>query len=300
MLVIAPIKGLKIENITKSYFDLEFKIGDFPVVKFTNNPERITTLVKKFEGNISQFDYSIYKNPIMMYSEDHIENGNLNEYCLEITNEIRVFFKHLWLIKDNSINFTRVYGNSEGQIICNMETNSFSNCFGKIEETTFSFEEIENAMKKCSDTNIFTRDERKQMKGGSLKKSIAHQYLNSGRVAKEMESKILFYCSALEALYLNDNFELKHRLSERVALYTKIEEKERITRYDDMRKVYDARSTVAHGSKISIDLEPISKLADEICRESLNKFLSIDDLKKNILEMDTKELNDYFLKLIMK
>ncbi len=78
------------------------------------------------------------------------------------------------------------------------------------------------------------------------------------------EDRLIDCWIAFEALFLHDApAELKYRAALRIASAVGGDQAERVELYERLRKLYDARSTVAHGSRFSKNSAPVSELAAE-------------------------------------
>lgn len=94
---------------------------------------------------------------------------------------------------------------------------------------------------------------------------------------------------AFESLYIGDDKELGYKLALRTAFLLAQDEDEIKAIFSDMKKAYDLRSKVVHGSKQvqRLELNDITPKTEEYLRHSIRKFLSLllagyslDNLKK--------------------
>jgi len=130
---------------------------------------------------------------------------------------------------------------------------------------------------------------------------IALRRFNLGVEESDFENKMIDYVISLEALYLRERRELKYRLSNRVAILIRTEEKEveKIRRI--IGKAYDLRSDIVHGAEIEpikIDEKTIkprdfASEVEEYLRRSIRSFIILSKTYKNrqtILEKLDKSL----------
>ena len=114
---------------------------------------------------------------------------------------------------------------------------------------------------------------------GSGDKRIARadEFLQRARLTEKVEIKISMYCTCLEALFTTSNHELRHQLSERVALFLDQNPVKRKEIYSMMKTVYDVRSAVVHGGEVKVQYKgmttlDLSQYCDEIVRQVFRKL----------------------------
>jgi hypothetical protein len=110
--------------------------------------------------------------------------------------------------------------------------------------------------------------------------------------------KIIYYCSALEALFATSHSELVHLLSERTAVTVSDISDERHSTYQDVRTCYKLRSAYTHGAVLrqkEIELTAsMSVKLDGIVRKCMNRILNDEDIRGAMGSDDN--LDAWFLK----
>ena len=88
--------------------------------------------------------------------------------------------------------------------------------------------------------------------------------------------------SGLEGLLVDTKQEVRHIFAERVAILLEKDIKKRIKLQKKMRKAYDYRSRIAHGSVIADNLESIIsdiKLAQQRKEKKIKQYREIQELR---------------------
>ena len=105
-------------------------------------------------------------------------------------------------------------------------------------------------------------------------------------------SNFINLITALEALYSDGTMELRHKISMRAALFTELDISKRRQLFEDLKKMYDARSKLVHGSDIS--LSPINEYTmyeiavRKVVRKSLLNYIELASTGKS-----KKQIIDY-------
>lgn len=122
----------------------------------------------------------------------------------------------------------------------------------------------------------------------------AYYFVLNARGSSILPMKIVSYCSAFECLFTNAKSEINHKIAERVAHFIgdAVDEKKEL--YKLIKKAYDVRSTIVHGSSLkgkSEDLKDISKSLDSILRKLLKQ-------DSDIFSKNDNELEAFFIDLL--
>lgn len=114
----------------------------------------------------------------------------------------------------------------------------------------------------------------KFLKNNSDKRlKVAIDRLCTGMERITKEDKVLDLMIGMEALYLPDDYqELTHKLSSRVALLLKTTSDERKTLFGFIKKMYNHRSKIVHGSPNTLSEHDADEL-ETILRESIQKYI---------------------------
>lgn len=295
-----------------------------PGSRITNNSNRILEIINQsvFKNNIGEFsidefiDYSgstyIARGhlPISKEERDSVAS-NYNFFFLR---EIQNFIYHLWHIKDNNVyvrdGFLLLYENTitDGLLYKDSLSEIFTKSDLSKEPTTFSTSDLDVAIKKWG---YFDIDELKSAPSryptdDIFKKSkdvtpVDRTFYNiiSAKSSSVYPMKILFYCAALESLFSYEkSSEIAHRIAERVAWFVGENLKERKEIFKQVKKSYNVRSTVIHGSFFKeqelINMREISMFLDSVLRD----IYSSPEFGKLDLQ-DSIVFENYFLEKLM-
>ena len=116
---------------------------------------------------------------------------------------------------------------------------------------------------------------------------LAIEHFNNSYFAVSLESAFLSLMISLEALYTKETRELSFRLARNCAILlgTNCENAQII--FDDMKKLYDKRSKLVHGSSNKITQEDVYKCRDFV-RCSIKKFIILKEKHDEFLnKLDT-------------
>lgn len=119
-------------------------------------------------------------------------------------------------------------------------------------------------------------------------------YFWSALIANEPNQLFTNLTILLECLLSTDRYELAHKISERAAIILSKNNNDRLTIYDDMKKIYDQRSKIVHGVGVLAKKGPINSDSFFItpkytcCPKSLmSKVINISiDLLNTLLKDD--------------
>lgn len=224
---------------------------------------------------------------------------------------IQSYVFDLWRIKDNAIYirdgflYSYVHNISDGYTFKASLSAVISQSNGFIEPIRFSEEELISASSEMSvvdDTQInpeiedyknVTQDHFfKQNKPKKFDR--AWGYIIIARSSSMIPIKITIYTMALECLLGTTNVELSHRLSERSAILLGSNPEQRLAVYENVKKTYGIRSSIAHGVELKDKLEDLLSLS-QIIDGYIRNLLSYEE----IYNKENNEINSYFDKKIM-
>lgn len=263
-----------------------------------------------------------FENTVYFYIDDefkHIETKEEmdkvgSKYTFYFLRKIQLFLNILWEMKDNNVyirdGFLIVYDDNieEGFTYKASLSAIFTHSTLDRNETIFSNEEMNKAIIKFQEVikndkfdsnndidyykhptdNIFFKHNK------SERMERAYYFVLNARGSSILPMKIVSYCTALECLFSTAKTEINHRIAERVALIIGDTNDEKKKYYSFIKKAYDVRSTIVHGSSIkgkSEDLKEISKELDDILR----KLVTEDN---EIFTKNDCEIDNYFLDLL--
>lgn len=272
-----------------------------------------------FEGNMSGF--TNIENLVSYQMEKSIATKLV---CLLLM-ESQSFLKEFWLLRDNSIyirdgfacfypdnnDFTgearvfkyslkEIFSDSKGlRDTVEFQKHEIVEIYNKNNEKyrifldleNMSYKNVEIYFEKITDiTNLFS----KETKLTNIEKS--KFFISMAREQTHSDMKIFGYISSLEALFnINSASEIAHQIAERCALILGTNSSEKLEIFSKIKKAYEIRSKVVHGStykKISDDiLVTYSKFLDDMLRVFHTEYL-------NIFEKNEEEMRTYFNSLI--
>lgn len=301
--------------------------------RLTNNKNFIESLITDgLIESIGQIEYEGLINyaKAVIYSIEEIDiakENTDNVYFRKVMNA-HAFILDLWMVKDNSIQinvgFIQFPYCKPSKLILTHEQpstvhsnyysfsdNSMAN--GIVRQTNYTTSELKKAIELGENKVIVSKNDDIQsdeMEKLNSRLSKAFNFLQLARTLPHLELRIANYCSAFECLFADDNKELSHKLSERIAYFLEIEPEKRKDMFKFIKEVYGLRSAVIHGDIISNtqkkNLTDMSIKCDEILRRILNKLHDTPELDKfyrithkNKQRNDIKkEFQDYFTNLL--
>ena len=312
IVVICIIENLRFqENTSFEFFDRTFT--NDPEVLFKNIPypqiflERIGII--NFQS-LSQSVVSIktYDNIENVVGLEHRESGFLNQ-----------ILQLYWFDQDNSIFVCKTFSQrfNDDYVTFNVRDNFFSNSSGKYEISHFNnsnfarllgiAESYFELLIKTGEDNtkeipykkgFFNQSDTASDYGGLTRLQRAFFLLTSSRKESNLIVRIASYITTLECLLLNDNQELSFRLKIYAANFVGDDKHRKHDISKLVGKGYNLRSKFLHGDKVSItmdDLAILSNEMDNLLREVFKKALSMEDIfnKKN-----KEPMNNYFSSLL--
>ncbi|MFC9707274.1 hypothetical protein ACFTRD_03860 [Paenibacillus sp. NPDC056933] len=294
----------------------------FPGARFSNRKEILNEL---FNSDLMKYTVGIhsineFEGKVYCYVTSELENiktkeemdklgSSLTFYLLRI---VQSFLTELWEVKDNNIyvrdGFLVAYDDiiEDGFTYKASLSAIFSNSTLYDDETLYTRSELDIAIEKFLDNakekNIFDKefdyktptDEIFFKNKKSTRMERAYYFVLSARGSSTLPMKIVYYCTALECLFSTAKTEMNYRIAERVALMLGDNESEKRKYFNLIKKTYDVRSTIVHGSSLkgkSEELEDVSKGLDQVMRKLLTA-------KNDIFDKEDKEMENYFLDLV--
>lgn len=203
------------------------------------------------------------------------------------------FLNALWFIKDNSVcSDGSQYINDVSKItLYSSKGEFFSNAYGMVSETNFSEKELDEAedwydiitehtlMKTIGNVSYkdivtLQGDRKEKISLSSFSRSLL--YLNSARKNFFIPGKIASYTSLLETIFAVKGDNTK-KVSERLSRFISNSKDEEILIYNNMKNLYDIRSSYVHGSDMKNTLEQelveYSYILDSYVRRLMKKIL---------------------------
>lgn len=225
-----------------------------------------------------------------------------------------LFLQSLWLVKDNSVNAGPVYFAARKNFGGDKWTHDtppywFFTADCRLRETAFSKAELEEAIRlyRASSENSSKAPYDAYHPGPSaaaVESRIGRALLavRSARALDDIGLKVAFYCVSFEALLSTDKDAVAHRIAERAAVLIGTPA-DKVTIYRDIKKLYDGRSKVLHGSQLKEkDLNALFDRVtkcDDYLRRTLRRLLLEEGLRQLFTKDNTEEIDNYFLERLL-
>lgn len=269
--------------------------------------------------SVDEFDGTVY-----FYIDGEFDDITTQEEMDEVGVKYTFFFLRqaqqiaakLWCLKDNNIyvrdgfliNFNNHF--EDGTTFKASLSEVFTYSTGKREgeegyhlNTLYSDKEIAEAL---YDFSPYKWEEIE--KDGGKYPTADHFFKNSGieridrafyftmnaRRNAVLPMKIISYCTALESLFTTGKSEVNHKIAERVAVLLGTNAEDKMKLYQLVKRAYDVRSTVIHGSSLkgkNEHLIEISQGLDAVLRLLING-------KHEIFSKKDKEIDGFFVDLL--
>lgn len=289
----------------------------FENLYLSNNPKTIENFFTEQAipiAGISEVKQTYELRTFITSSQTHpIKEFNEQKNLIEVLSLASTFCHALWLVKDNSIR-TELghlkYDIEGGKTLhSNYLTSMYSNSLAKKEPMEFSIVELEEAVDHFN--RLYEISYINLSPVTNLRKDInritrSFFFIQSARDSRDIGFKISQYCTAFECLFSTSNSELKHRLSETVALFLENQDNEPIEIYKNMQLAYDLRSAIVHGDHISAKfskndfklLKETSVNCDDYLRAAYKKILYNKDLFELYTKGSNSEISERTMNLI--
>lgn len=228
---------------------------------------------------------------------------------------IQHFINSLWLIKDNSVNTELGYLClfDEGvEITSNSRVTFFSKTDGDREDSHFNREELTkalNASRELYDVEVnrtmTATESQMRVSSNSFRVERFFYFLQSARSEAHLPSRIALYCTMIESIFSTSRSEMTHKISERIAVLLGTDGEDRMRIYNIIKDAYSIRSSAVHGDLVSSRLKTYQK-QKEICMRldellrNLSWLIIQDKTFQEVLTMKSDELEEYFIKMILK
>ena len=256
--------------------------------------------------------------------EDPTEGVRILTRWLQI---LDAFFMALWAVRDNAVNcelgFLEQDVPRQGVThASNFIAALFTTARGKMDPVTVSLEEIRLAREyfekfflsatlgipleaggqfRQSHIEAVSRAVIVSAKGVHRVQRLMY-FLSAARCSSDLGVKISLYMTCLEIMFSVEPTELSHRMSERVAFFLFSEPAERLDAYRRLKRAYNVRSKVIHGSVISEatqkELPDVASDIDGVLRKLLIKIMG-DEGARSVFDLEDSALEEYFARLTM-
>lgn len=218
----------------------------------------------------------------------------------------------LWLVKDNAINLDTgfliidVPSPPYTLVTSDVWAARYTDASGALFETSFDRKELRDAATlllswaqasgqhdSATEPNLFTNVARLQR---------VLFFVQAARAQDRLPLKIIHYCTCFETLFTTDSMEVSHKIAERVARFLGTNHEERVDVFEQMKDIYDIRSSVVHGellrTKFRDNIEPYSVACDTFLRLTITKILQ-DSTLSETFSGNQEQLNEFFKQLVL-
>ncbi len=272
--------------------------------------------VKRIVG-IAQYENSIQWKSYLCNEFDAPPEFNGKQVVSYLLKTSKYLANALWLIKDNSARFQTGHLRNINGILLTVHSNVidgfYSNCLGERDTIKFSHDELKLAGQLFEffyglgylekENTQFTRTH-----SNMNRVTRAYYFLDSARTDFDIGTKVSMYCSAFECLFSVATTELRHRLSETIAHFIGSDKDEKRKIYEQMKTIYDLRSSITHGSGINKkltnnDAETLKEIVtncDAILRSCFFKIATNQDIFDFYLRNNTDEISGALTDLIFQ
>ncbi|KYG80731.1 HEPN domain-containing protein [Roseivirga echinicomitans] len=317
----SKVRGIQAKYLINLY---ELKLPNEPVnlniegnLYLSNNPKTIEDFFNEEAipiAGINEVHHTYQSRTYLTDSEKHHEsNFDERQNLIVALKKAVLFCQALWLLKDNSIRTELghlIYTTQDGNILhSNYLSSLFNNALAQSATTEFKIGELEKAVhyyKLLYKISYIELSPITNLRKDTSRITRAYFFLQAARASNDLGTKISQYCTAFECLFSTSNSELKHRLSETVALF--LGGNNPLEQYKNMQLAYDLRSSIVHGSHVSTKysknnfqlLKETALNCDEYFRQSLKRILDDEAIFELFTNGKSEELNSFFLNLVFE
>lgn len=289
-------------------------------MRISNSNQQVQKLLDSnlFNGTVGFHSINEFKKAVYVYvtgdlkqlRSGHLKKHEDFDFTFYFLREVQAFVDDLWLIKDNSIyvrdGFLTLYDDDVEKGVTYKASLSTVNSTSQseVKSTTFTNTELELTIKEFQQSPFSSIDGFNQggklpepgyFKKDSTRESRADYFIRGARSGSNLASKIVSYCTALECLFTTGNSEVNHKIAERVAVLLSKNPESRKELFSIVKKAYDIRSRIIHGSYIKEKDEMLIRLSeqlDSILRQILNS-------RSEVFSLSDSDMDDYFINKVM-
>ncbi len=322
LIFLAPVHSLKIKDDLGE--GLEIVKGIF----LSNSIEFLEReiLSEDLKGKMGSLNYNELKEMGIfaywistIHSDEPISYKNKTK---QLETKLRVLVDYLsvfWFSMDNSVDASKGFmdiidENNNHDIGTSDIPHSVTKSNGHTSVFVLDKSDIENSIKYFhfilklrSDEFDTTRVEEEYQDLVVLSRAIgivtrAGYFIFAARTSRQLPAKILSYCTCLESLFLREKSELTNKLATRIALFLSKKPIERHSLFKDIKKAYDVRSKMVHGSQREgikpQDVLKASALLDDVVRRSFRTIIENEELRSIFQDKDNPAFEKYMNELM--
>jgi hypothetical protein len=304
---ISTLRFLNVTEPLKTPFTL------MPGIDVINDEVKINEILddelKEIAGTIEYERFQQSKHLIYCEFDETDLEGELNSnQALQVWMLwIHLLLQDSWIVKDNNITCDIAYMKmtkgsheewSNNYFMSHVSLSSGHN----FKESTFNITDMKEWERKSNLIQGYLHTKNSGAMDSFTDKNFSRigrslKFVYAARKELHPAIKISHYCSAFESLFSTDNSELTHKLSERIAIFFKVQGWEPIKIFDEIKALYSIRSKVSHGDSISKNKEKhiseLSQKADKYLRAALNVIFLEEDMIQ-LFDGSKEKFDEYF------
>lgn len=279
--------------------------GPYGSLYFTNSKELRASLIDEelpvYAGRL-EVDH-IRASPAIFYADvpGSTSDAEIQRRLLECLRTARMFFVTLWKIKDHCADMELGFVGAPNSMWASNQIVAASRCAdGSCQFVNFSKVELQEASNHLGEIEFVHSHGKTALGSKSTRAERALYWVQVARADYDLAFRVAHYCSALETMLSTSPSEISHRLAERVSVLLGQNQEEKLELYTQMKKAYDVRSKVIHGSRLSdskLDLGSVSIWCDDILRR-LFWLISSSEEVASVLESDNETIDKFFLQKV--
>lgn len=266
-------------------------------------------LATTFKSDISQILGGYYmlnlkkENRVIAYKEFD-KDLDTESISAEVT-YITYLFSFAWFLKYNTFQIGEVWYFDSNKKVLRKFAEGYTVTVPasmKGKATSFNVADVDDSIRLLEKFLSFNFPIKYEVLHGTInysKLSIlqrAAELIELSKLAPNIYHKIGLLCSTLECLFTTDNFEVNHKVCERVAYFISDNPEERIEIFQKVKKAYGHRSDFFHGNTLKILSDEVYFNFDDIVRRTMLKAITE---KSEIFNGKAEMINKYFTELVL-
>ena len=296
-LLVIPLLDVKFkisapEDLGHGYFILEKEFSIREDLKTTRDDDNRLRLSESLIENLEESEYWL----VARYVSPNIDNDDMDD---NVRNVAKMLLVLLRIVKLSRIIEYAQLIYAEGvrdRILSKLAYSSKSEVFTAEHELQPEYIYTENDIKKTIKifNNFYLHLVDGQVKEGRIQSSLL--FFKIGSETYNVNVRLVNMSIALESIFSTSSHELQYRISQRVAFFLGNNSANRTEVYNNMKTIYNLRSSIVHGAvikkKIIKKLIEYIPLLEEYLKLSIIKILESSDLVDTF--SDNSKIDQYF------
>lgn len=280
----------------------------------TGNTISKELIAKRFQDVISKREgEEIAARPSFLFNLSRLPEPTCTEligkaYTRNFLVRSQVFLLALWLIRDNCGNSGTAFfyvtnddGSDNG--LSERHSDYYFTAECTLVSATFTRTELDRAIAFARQLDTIIPKVARALEAGrptgllhASRLARCLYFTQAARGADDPAVKAAFYCMCFETLFSTDRTQISRRVSQRTALFVGDNDTEVWAIHDNIRELYDFRSTVVHGSPIGDEgaLRAGVILGDACLRTAILKILNDPTLLALFNQNDESAVREFF------